>query len=75
MCGGLHGTVENGLVDVAKAESQRGKGIQNVSRHPTGMADLDYEWVFLKACLQSPEVLPVLLFVLEGPWELDENCA
>src|SRR4051794_16633500 len=39
------------------------------------MSNLDDERVFLEARLKLPEVVPVLLFVLEGPGELDQNRA
>ena len=75
MRGRLHRPVKDGLVDIAEAESQRGEGVQDVSRDPTGMSNLNYKRVFLEARLQLPQVLPVLLFALEGPWKLDENRA
>jgi hypothetical protein len=73
MCRGLHRTVEERLVDIAQPEPERCEGIQDLFRDPAGVTDFDDQRIFVKALLESPEVLPVLRFVLERPRELDQN--
>ena len=62
-----------GVVDIAEANPESRKGVQDLVRDPTRMADFHYQRILLESRLQLPKVFPVLRFVLEGPRKLDQD--